>query len=185
MADEVISKLKKQMQKSSDNLKVELGKIRAGRANASLVNDIMVDYYGAPTPLQQIASVSIPEARLIQITPFDKTALKSIETAINMSDLGINPTIDGNVIRLVVPQLTGESRKDIVKEVKKTAEEAKIAIRNARRDAMDTLKKSEKDGEISEDIMHKKEKDVQKIHDEFIKIIDDISSNKEKEISKI
>ncbi|BDR58389.1 ribosome recycling factor [Xylocopilactobacillus apicola] len=185
MNDEIISKMKTQMKKTSENLELELGRIRAGRANASLVNDIMVDYYGTPTPLGQIASVSTPEARLIQITPFDKTALKGIEAAINMSDLGINPTIDNSMIRLVIPQLTGESRKDLVKEVKKYAEESKVAVRNARRDAIDALKKEKKNGDISEDVMHQKENEVQKQHDEYIKKIDEIAANKEKEITTI
>lgn len=185
MAEEIIVKMQNKMKKTSDNLKNELGKIRAGRANASLVNDIEVDYYGVPTPLRQLASVSTPEARVIQITPFDKTALKNIEAAINMSDLGINPTVDGSLIRLVIPQLTGESRKEIVREVKKIAEESKVAIRNSRRDGLDALKKAEKNNEITEDELHQKEKEVQKIHDQFIKQLDEISGEKEKEITTI
>lgn len=185
MADEVIDKLKRKLQKGISNFEFELGKIRAGRANASLVNDIMVDYYGAPTPLKQIASVSIPEARVIQITPFDKSSLKGIEAAINKSDLGINPSVDGGTIRLIIPQLTGESRQEIVKEVKKIAEEAKVMVRSGRRDALDELKKQQKNGDISEDILHKREIDVKKVHDEFINKIDQITLDKESEISKI
>ena len=185
MVDEVIDKLKSKLQKGISNLEFELGKIRAGRANASLVNDIMVDYYGALTPLKQIASVSIPEARVIQITPFDKSSLKEIEAAINKSDLGINPSVDGGTIRLIIPQLTGESRQEIVKEVKKIAEEAKVMVRSGRRDALDELKKQQKNGDISEDILHKREKDVTKVHDEFINKIDQITLDKEAEISKI
>lgn len=182
---DTIDKIKNQMKKTVENLEMELSHIRAGRANASLVNDLLVDYYGTETPLKQMASVSTPEARLIQITPFDKSSLKNIEAAINMSDLGINPTIDGSVIRLVIPQLTGESRKEIVKEVKKISEESKVAIRNIRREAMDTLKKSEKNGDVSEDIMYQQEKQVQKVHDDFIKQIDQLTSNKEKEITTV
>lgn len=185
MADPTISNLKERLKKTVSNLEVELSKIRAGRANANLVNDIVVDYYGAPTPLKQIASISIPEARIIQITPFDKSALKGIEAGINKSDLGINPTVDGGTIRLVIPQLTGESRQEIVKEVKKVAEEAKIAVRNERRDALDQLKKQQKNGDISEDVLHQREKDVQKVHDDFIKQIDQVAANKEAEISKV
>ena len=139
------------MQKTLNSLDGELGTIRAGRANPNILNRLTVEYYGSPTPIQQVANISVPEPRLIQIQPWERKIIRDIEKAIQMSDIGINPTNDGNVIRLVFPELTEERRKELVKDVKKKGEAAKVAIRNIRRDAMDTAKKSEKAKEITED----------------------------------
>ena len=154
----------------------EFGAIRAGRANASLLDRITVEYYGAPTPLNQLASITVPEARVLLISPFDK------ERAINESDLGINPANDGSVIRLVIPALTEETRKELAKEVKKVGENAKIAIRNIRRDAMDEAKKQEKEKEITEDQLKTLEKDIQKATDDAVNKIDSMIAEKEKEL---
>ena len=163
----------------------EFAAIRAGRANASLLDRIQVEYYGAPTPLNQLASITVPEARVLLISPFDKSALKDIEHAINASDLGINPANDGSVIRLVIPALTEETRKELAKDVKKVGENAKVAIRNIRRDAMDEAKKQEKAKEITEDELKVLEKDIQKATDEAVKRIDDMTANKEKELLEV
>ena len=152
MANAVLNEAKDKMTKSEESLSRELGQIRAGRANASLLDRIQVDYYGAPTPLNQIAGISIPEARVLMITPFDKSALENIEKAILASDIGISPTNDGSIIRLVIPQLTEERRKELAKEVGKFGENAKVAVRNIRRDALDELKKMEKAKEISKEL---------------------------------
>ncbi|KRO18628.1 ribosome recycling factor [Lacticaseibacillus saniviri] len=184
MANEVIEQAKATMVKSEEALQRELGNIRAGRANASLLNRISVEYYGAPTPLNQMAAITIPEPRVLMVTPYDKSVLKDIEAAINMSDLGINPANDGSVIRLVIPQLTGDRRKELAKEVGKYAETAKIAVRNIRRDALDTLKKQQKVSEITEDELHKFEKDMQDVTDQATKRIDEIAAAKEKEITE-
>ncbi|MFV0558160.1 MAG: ribosome recycling factor, partial [Enterococcus sp.] len=165
MAETTIQQAQEKMQKAAESLQRELGSIRAGRANASILNRVQVVYYGAPTPLNQLASITIPEARVLLITPFDKTIIQDIEKAILSSDVGITPANDGNVIRLVIPQLTEERRKELAKEVKKEAENAKIAVRNVRRDAMDTFKKQQKDGDITEDDLRGYEKDVQKLTD--------------------
>lgn len=182
MAKEILASAKERMTKAEDSLRRELGQVRAGRANASLLDRIQVDYYGAPTPLNAIASINVPEARVLMITPFDKTALENIEKAIMASDIGISPANDGNVIRLVIPQLTEERRKDLAKEVGKYAESAKVAVRNIRRDAIDDLKKKEKAKEISEDELRVFEKEVQTLTDNSTKSIDDITSEKEKEL---
>ena len=144
MSKEVLATAKEKMTKAEESLRRELGQIRAGRANASLLDRIQVEYYGAPTPVNQLASINIPEARVLMITPFDKNSIADIEKAIQMSDIGISPTNDGNVIRLVIPQLTEERRKELAKDVKKEAENSKVAVRNVRRDAMDELKKLKK-----------------------------------------
>lgn len=184
MANAIVDEAKKNMAKSEESLQRQLGTIRAGRANASLLNRVEVEYYGAMTPLNQMAAITIPEPRVLLVTPYDKSTLKDIETALNASDLGINPANDGSVIRLVIPQLTGERRKELAKEVGKYAEEAKIAIRNIRRDAIDKGKKQEKDSAITEDDMRRLEKDVQKVTDDSAKRIDDIAAAKEKEITE-
>ncbi|MFD1394048.1 ribosome recycling factor [Lacticaseibacillus jixianensis] len=184
MANAIIDDAKASMKKSEDALRRQLGTIRAGRANASLLNRIEVEYYGTQTPLNQIAAITVPEARVLLVTPYDKSSLKDIEAALNASDLGINPANDGNAIRLVVPQLTGERRAEIAKEVGKYQEEAKIAIRNIRRDALDKLKKQEKAGDITEDDLHRGEKDVQKVTDDSSKHIDAIAAEKEEEIKE-
>lgn len=173
---------KTRMQGAQDALKRELGSIRTGRANPHILDRIEVEYYGAMTPLKQVASISVPEARLLLITPFDKTALEEIVRAINMSDLGLNPASDGNIVRLAIPQMTEEGRKDLAKQVKAEAEKAKVSIRNVRRDAMDNVKK---DKELPEDDVRNAEDDVQKLTDENIKAIDVIATEKEKELLTI
>ena len=185
MADEILNELKVKMTKTAESLQRELGQIRAGRANASLLDRISVIYYGAPTPVNQLASITIPEARILMITPFDKSTLKDIEKAILTSDIGINPTSDGNVIRLVIPQLTEDRRKELVKEVKKETETAKIAIRNARRDGMDAYKKQQKAGDITEDDLRTAEKTIQEITDASIKELDKIAATKEEELLEV
>ncbi|CCK22712.1 Ribosome-recycling factor [Lacticaseibacillus paracasei] len=184
MANQIIDQAKVNMGKTEESLQRELGNIRAGRANASLLNQITVEYYGAPTPLNQMAAITIPEPRVLQVSPYDKSSLKNIETALNASDLGINPANDGDVIRLVIPQLTGERRKEIAKEVGKYSESAKIAIRNIRREGLDKLKRQEKDGDITEDDLHRLEKDMQKATDDATKRIDEIAAAKEKKLLK-
>lgn len=159
--NEIIQKAEEKMQKAQNVLERDLGSIRAGRANASLLDKVSVDYYGAPTPLNQMASISIPEPRVLLVTPYDKSVLNDIEQAILMSDLGINPANDGSAIRLVVPQLTEETRKDLAKNVKAEGEKAKVAVRNIRRDAMDTLKKANKNGDYNDDEFHDLEKQTQ------------------------
>ena len=169
------------MEKTMGNLDGELGAIRAGRANPNVLNKIMVDYYGTPTPIQQVANVSVPEARMIHIQPWEKSLLKEIEKAIQISDVGINPTNDGTSIRLVFPELTEERRKELVKDVKKKGEAAKVAVRNIRRDGMDALKKL-KGSEISEDGIKDLEDDLQKMTDKYIKEVDKAVEVKSKEV---
>ncbi|MGT2924715.1 ribosome recycling factor [Streptococcus caviae] len=185
MANAIVEKAKERFEQSHQSLAREFGSIRAGRANASLLDRIEVEYYGAPTPLNQLASITVPEARVLLVSPFDKTSLKDIEHAINASDIGINPANDGSVIRLVIPALTEETRRDLAKEVKKVGENAKIAIRNIRRDAMDEAKKAEKSKEITEDELKSLEKDIQKVTDDAVKHIDDMTANKEKELLEV
>ncbi|WP_417852493.1 ribosome recycling factor, partial [Weissella viridescens] len=162
MANEIIEQAQDKMAKANDALRKELSEIRAGVANPSILRNVNVDYYGAETPLNQIASISVPEARVLLITPFDKSALKDIEQALFAADLGLTPANDGSVIRLVIPALTEESRKDLAKEVKGIAEKSKVAVRSARRDAMDASKRALKDGDLSEDEAHQLEDDIQK-----------------------
>lgn len=178
----IIKDGQEKMVKAEDALQHELGGIRAGRANASLLNRVMVEYYGAPTPLNQIAQISIPEARVLLITPYDKSSLDDIEHALLASDLGLNPVNDGTVIRLVIPQLTEERRKELAKEVKAIGEKAKGSVRHARRDIRDTLKKAEKNGDMSEDELHDLEDQAQQVTDEAIKKVDQIVADKEQEI---
>ncbi|MGN0312766.1 MAG: ribosome recycling factor [Lachnospiraceae bacterium] len=173
------------MEKSLSNLVSEYGTIRAGRANPHVLDNIRVDYYGTPSALQQVSNVSVPEPRMLQIQPWDASLLKEIEKAINMSDLGINPTNDGKVIRLVFPELTEERRKDLVKEVKKKGEDAKVAIRNIRRDANDTMKKTAKAEDLSEDVVSQLEDEIQKLTDKYIKKIDETIDEKSKEIMTV
>lgn len=173
------------MEKSLDVLLDEYASIRAGRANPHVLHRIRVDYYGTPTPLQQVGNVSVPEARMIVIQPWEKNLLKEIEKAILVSDLGINPTNDGNVIRLVFPELTEERRKDLAKDVKKKGEGAKVAIRNIRRDAIDSIKKMEKAGDISEDDLKQGEEKIQKITDKMIEKVDKAIETKTKEIMTV
>lgn len=170
------------MEKSFQNLEEEFGTIRAGRANPHVLDKIRVDYYGTPTAIQQVANVSIPEPRLIQIQPWEASMVKEIEKAINMSDLGINPTNDGKVIRLVFPELTEERRKELAKDVKKKGEDAKVAFRNIRRDANDAMKKLGKSEDISEDLVSQLEEEIQKMTDKFVKDVDKAVEEKTKEI---
>ncbi|MGE6753083.1 ribosome recycling factor [Rossellomorea sp. NPDC071047] len=185
MPNTIITNAKERMTKAIQTFSRELASIRAGRANASLLDKITVDYYGAPTPVNQLAGISIPEARMLVIQPYDKSALGDIEKAILKSDLGITPTSDGNIIRIVVPALTEERRKELVKLVKKEAEDAKVAIRNIRRDANDDLKKKEKSGDITEDDLRGYSDDVQKATDESIVKIDAIAKDKEQEMLEV
>ena len=184
MNNETISKAKENMEKSIKVYQKNLASIRAGVANASLLEGIKVDYYGAPTPLTQMSSVTIPEPRVLLVTPYDQNSLDDIEHAILASNIGLTPANDGKVIRLVIPQLTGERREEIAKEVGKIAEEAKIAVRNVRRDAMNSLKKQQKDDEITEDEQRNLEKQVQKVTDEATKEIDQLADEKRKEITQ-
>lgn len=170
------------MRKTSENLITNLSSVRAGRANAAVLDQISVDYYGVPTPIQQLANISTPDPRSLLIQPWDKSTLKSIEKAILASELGINPQNDGISIRLVFPQLTEERRKELAKQVKKYAEEAKVAIRNIRRDAMDSFKVQKKNGEMTEDDVKIAEKDIQKLTDDMCKEIDALLEKKEKEL---
>ena len=162
---EVIKKCEEKMTKTCENLDGEFSNIRAGRANPNLLNRIMVEYYGTPTPMQQVGNISVPEPRIIQINPWEKSLLKAIEKAILASDLGITPTNDGTSIRLVFPELTEERRKELVKDIKKKGEAAKVAVRNVRRDANDTLKKMEKSTDITEDERKEGEEKIQKMTD--------------------
>ena len=173
------------MNKTLDNLAGEYDTIRAGRANPRVLDRIRVDYYGSPTPIQQVGNVSVPEPRTLLIQPWDKTQLKAIEKAILTSDLGINPTNDGSVIRLSFPELTEERRKDLAKEVKKKGENAKVAIRNIRRDANDTFKKQEKANDISEDDLEEVTDKIQKLTDKMIEKVDKAIDSKTKEIMTV
>lgn len=182
---DIIKDTKSRMQKSIDNLSRELANISTGRANSNLLNGVTVDYYGAPTPVQQLASINVPEARLLVISPYDKTSVADIEKAIIAANLGVNPTSDGEVIRISVPALTEERRKELVKEVKKIGEDAKVSIRNIRRDINDQLKKDEKNGDITEDDLRSQTDDVQKATDNSIKDIDQLVADKEKDIMSV
>lgn len=177
-----ITDAKARMQGAQDVLQRELGSIRTGRANPRILDRIEVEYYGAMTPLNQVASISVPEARILLITPFDKSVLDEIIRAINMSDLGLNPASDGNIVRLAIPQMTEEGRKELAKQVKAEAEKAKVSVRNVRRDAMDSVKK---DKELPEDVARKAEDAIQKLTDDNIKAIDAIAAEKEKELLTI
>lgn len=179
---EITSNAKTTMNKSIEFYRSQLSKVRTGRASASLVDNVKVDYYGAPTPISQIASISVPDARTIMIQPWDRGSLNPIEKAIQQADLGFNPQNDGNVIRIPVPPLTEQRRLEFVKLCKKYAEEAKISVRNIRRDEIDVLKKAEKDKTLTEDERKKGEEDIQKITDEFVKKIDEYLVIKEKEL---
>ena len=185
MLDDILTDAESRMDKTIEHLIGDFAAMRAGRANPAMVDKIMVNYYGAPTPINQLANINVPEARLLIINPWDKTSIADIEKAIMKSDLGINPNSDGNVIRLNIPQLTEERRKDLAKVVRKRAEEGKVAIRNIRREANDLIKSSEKDKLISEDGGKKGLDDIQKLTDRFIKDVDQILLQKEKEIMEV
>ena len=173
------------MKKSIESVVGDFAAVRAGRANASVLNRIMVDYYGTPTPIQQMAAIGSPDPRTLLITPWDATTLRAIEKAILESDLGINPQNDGKAIRLAFPQLTEERRKELVKQIHKYTEGGKVAIRNIRRDAMENFKKQQKNSEITEDDYKNSEKDIQKITDDFIAKIDKATVAKEKELTEL
>lgn len=182
--NEKLKAYEEKMTKTMGNLDGELGAIRAGRANPNVLNKIMVDYYGTPTPIQQVANVSVPEPRMIQIQPWEKSMVKVIEKAIMTSDLGINPTNDGTCIRLVFPELTEERRKELVKDVKKKGEAAKVAIRNIRRDGNDAFKKL-KGSDVSEDEIKDMEDDLQKLTDKYVKEVDKAVEVKSKEVMTV
>lgn len=185
MLDKVKVSLNDSMKKAIDSLKHQLTKIRTGRASANILDGVQVEYYGSLSPLNQLGQISTPEARLLQIQPFDKTMLSAIEKALFAANLGVTPTNDGNVIRLNFPSLTEEKRKDIAKEIKKIGEDSKVILRNLRRDQNDAVKKAEKDKTISEDDSKKIQTEIQNITDKFIKEIDVLIANKEKEVLSI
>ena len=185
MKIEVHIKLEEKMEKTINVLKEELSVIRAGRANPALLDKIVVDYYGTPTPLKQMAGISAPEPRMILVQPWDKSSMKAIEKAIQISDMGFNPTNDGTQIRIAVPQLTEERRKELTKLASKTGENAKVALRNERREANDKIKKLEKEGELTEDDAKKATDEVQKIIDKYTKTVDELVDKKEKEIMEV
>ena len=182
---EIFEKVESKMNKTLDALRVEYESIRAGRATPSILNRVMVEYYGTPTPVTQLANISAPEPRLLKITPYDKSCLKDIERAILTSDIGINPQNDGQIIRLNFPPLTEEHRKELAKNISKYAEEAKIAIRSIRRDGIEKLKDLKKNNEITEDDLSDAEKKVQNFTDDFCKQIDAVAKDKEKEILEL
>jgi len=185
MLNDLYNETKKSMSKAIANLNSELSSIRAGRANPKLLDRIMVDYYGVPTPINQLGNVSVPEPRLLVIAPWEPNIIPNIEKEILKSDLGITPTNDGKVIRLVFPELTEERRKELVKVANKMGEEAKVAIRMIRRNANDKVKKMKKDSGLSEDDLKSAENEIQKITDDFIKQVDDIIKAKEKDIMEV
>ncbi|ABA89159.1 ribosome recycling factor [Syntrophotalea carbinolica DSM 2380] len=185
MYNDVIKKARSGMDKAVESLKKDMTKVRTGRASTSLLDDVMVDYYGTPTPLNQVGTLAVPEPRLITIQPWEKKLLADIERAIFKADLGLNPTSDGNLIRLVIPPMTEERRKEMGKVVRKMGEDAKVGVRSARRDANDGMKKLEKNKEISEDDLKRGEKEIQDVTDSYVAKIDDLVSQKEKEIMEI
>jgi ribosome recycling factor len=185
MRNQVHDLLQEKMDKTLNVLKDELNHIRAGRANPLILDKVRVEYYGSETPIKQLASISVPEPRIIQIQPYDASILKDIEKAIQIADLGINPSNDGKMIRLIIPMLTEERRKDLVKTVKKLGEDSKIALRNERRDAIDQLKKMEKSKEISEDELTSAEKEVQKMIDDQVVKIDQVIAKKSEDIMEV
>ncbi|TDM11891.1 ribosome recycling factor [Macrococcus lamae] len=185
MTTAIINETKDKMSKSIDSLTRDFAGIRAGNASANLLDRVSVNYYGADTPVQQLAGISVPEARMLVVSPYDKSSIDDILKAINQANLGVNPTSDGNVIRITVPALTEERRKELVKEAKKEAENAKVAIRNIRRDANDALKKAEKSGELTEDDLKGFTEDVQNLTNDYIKKIDSLTDNKESDIMAV
>ncbi len=183
--DERIQKYEEKMKKTLASLESELTTIRAGRANPHILDKLTVDYYGSPTPLQQVANITVPEARMIQIQPWESSLIKGIEKAILTSDLGLNPNNDGKVIRLIFPELTEERRKELVKDIKKKGEAAKVAVRNIRRDANDAYKKLKKEEDVSEDEIKELEEKIQKLTDKYIKDVDAAVELKGKEIMTV
>jgi len=185
MRKEVIASVKQNMDKAVEHVRREFSSIRTGRASTALLDGISVDYYGSTAPLNQIANLSVPDAKLLLITPYDKGGLGSIEKAILKSDLGLTPNNDGKVIRIPIPELTEERRKDLVKVVKRLAEDSRVSIRNIRREANDQVKKAEKNGEVPEDESHRIRDEVQKVTDGYVKKIDDVLKAKEEEIMEV
>ncbi len=183
--NETISKAEARMERRLSHLADEYAAIRAGRANPAVLDKVVVDYYGAPTPINQLAAVSVTEARTLMVQPWDASVLRAIEKAIQTSDIGINPQNDGKALRLVFPPLTEDRRKEIVKEVSKMAEETKVSVRNVRRDAVDKVKAKKKDGELTEDDLKKAEKKIQDLTDRFVKEIDKMAEKKQKEVMAI
>lgn len=185
MIKDILASHEERMQKSIEALKREFASLRAGRATPSLLDKVMVDYYGAQTPVNQIAKVAVPEPRMIMIQPYEKSILHDIEVAIMKSDLGLSPNSDGTAIRLAIPALTQERRQDIVKQVNKKSEEAKVAIRNVRRDGNDAIKKLEKAKEITEDDSKRGQESIQKLVDKYIKLVDEAKAIKEQEVMEV
>ncbi|OZU90290.1 ribosome recycling factor [Virgibacillus indicus] len=185
MSETILKETREKMQQAVQAFSRNLATVRAGRANPSLLDSVYVDYYGASTPLNQLASVSAPEARLLVITPYDKSAISDVEKAIQKADLGLSPSNDGNVIRISIPTLTEERRRDLVKVVGKYAEESRVQVRNVRRDANDQLKKIEKNGELTEDELRSTQDNVQKLTNDYVGEIDQLAKNKEKEIMEV
>lgn len=182
---EAVEKFELRLMNTADRLKIELNKVRAGRANPHILDKIVVDYYGTPTPLSQMANIGVPEARMLTISLWDASALKEVNKALLASDLGITPSDDGKIIRLVFPQLTEERRKDLVKGLKKTSEEFKVTLRNERRDVLEQFKKLKKDGGLSEDELAGLEKDIQKLTDKYVAEVERITAAKEKEVLEV
>ncbi len=185
MSEAVLKDAKGKMQKSLESLQRELAGIRTGRANSNMLDRVTVDYYGAPTPINQLAGIAVPEARMLTVTPYDKGSVDDVLKAIQQADLGVNPTSDGTMIRITVPQLTEERRKEFVKDARKEGENSKVAIRNIRREANDEFKSMEKNGDISEDELRGYNDDVQKLTDDFIAKIDSACDDKEKDIMEV
>ncbi|PXW92499.1 ribosome recycling factor [Streptohalobacillus salinus] len=185
MSQAIIKDAKSKMEQAVQSYSKNLATVRAGRANPAILNSVFVDYYGAATPLNQLATISVPEARLLMISPFDKSSIGEIEKAIQKADLGLQPSSDGNVVRIAIPALTEERRKELVKVVGKFAEEAKVQVRNVRRDANDHLKKDEKNGDLTEDDLRGYQEEVQELTDSFIAKIDQLTKDKEAEILEV
>lgn len=185
MTEAIINETKQQMEQAVQAYSRQLATVRAGRANPAILDNVYVDYYGAATPLNQLAQISAPEPRLLVITPYDKTAIAEIEKAIQKADLGLSPSSDGNVVRINIPALTEERRKDLAKVVGKYSEEAKVQVRNIRRDSNDRLKKLEKDGDLTEDDLRSYQDDVQKVTNQNVDKIDELAKTKEEEIMEV
>lgn len=185
MSESVLKDAKSKMQKSLESLSRELATIRTGRANSNMLDRVTVEYYGAPTPVNQLAGISVPEARMLTVTPYDKGSVDDVLKAIQQADLGVNPTSDGTMIRITIPQLTEERRKEFVKDARKEGENAKVAVRNIRRDANDELKRLEKDGELTEDDLRSYTEDVQQLTNDYIDQIDKMCDDKETDIMAV
>ena len=185
MMKDVITKTRQGMEKSIESLKKDFTRVRTGRASVSLLDDVRIDYYGTPTPLSQVGTLAVPEPRLITITPWEKKLIPDIEKAILKSDLGLNPSSDGVLVRIIIPPLTEDRRKEMCKVLKRLGEESKIALRNIRRDGNDGLKKLEKDKEISEDDLKRGEKEIQELTDQYVKKVDETVAAKEKEVMEV